>query len=716
MTRIFISYRRQDSGTFTGRIHDQLKASFGVSNVFRDVYNIPAGSDFRSVLSKEVGKCDIFLAIIGPHWVNITDSSGNRRLDEPNDFVRIEVESALKNPKTLVVPVLVDNASMPTAEELPANLKELAYRNAVKVRTDPDFPHDMEVLVRQLKHSKPRPISHALWPVLVAILLLFAGLVLFPGFKNVLTAIPAITDKATAIEPLLFTATAQAKNTLEIVETATPASLVEHVGDGEILVVVAQIEQTGSENRDITRTIINDLGQRFEVELPMANIQNIRIREYKDVIKSKEEASQIAEQTQAVILIWGDYDNDAARITVQLGSLASRPDLLIDREILDRTVTVRVKMIDEHEETLAYPVLTILSFLHSSENNFVETIRLFMAFDLLDAVSPEMTGNTVAAHVHKASQAFLSEKEYAIAETEQAIKLDANNPLLYMFRALLCQETGDFLQSNLDLDFALLRAPKGWIMPYHIKGAESLILNDPQKGIEAYSNIIEVKPNDWLPYNQRGYLYMLAGQYELALGNIEKSTQIYELARQDIKKSIELEPDAEWPYMWATLIALRQGRVNDIPALMQHISQSKQSDFIKNLMTTMYGEEKATLLGASMSTMEQLSKRQFLYAIGNADAVLTAMPTYAEMHLLKGLSYCNLGDYQNAESAYTQGLKIDPSFTVLHLLRAEVRSKTGNSSGVTEDEEFVQDNDLKNYLSSAKLGLSPCKQLVPPPK
>lgn len=723
MPNIFISYRRQDSSTFTGRIHDHLKAYFGVNNVFRDVYNIPAGSDFRSVLNKEIGNCDIFLVIIGSHWLNITGLSGSRRLDDPNDFVRVEVESALNSPNILVVPVLVDNASMPTEDELPEGLKELAYRNAVKVRTDPDFPHDMEMLVRQLKRSKKQPVSRILWATIIFASLIFSGLAIFPFFKGFLENAPAVTpielERSPTPQSLIpptkpeisFTVTTQTNDAPEIVETATPVPTVELVGPDEIMVLVAQID--GAEEGGITQDIIKDLERRFEEdELPItANIRNVRIREYPVIIRSNDEAWQVAKNNQAVILIWGDYDNDVTRITVQLGSLESRPNLLIDRDVLDRTVTVRVKIADVHEETLAYPILTTLSFLHSSENNFVETIRLFMAFDLLDATSPEMIGNTVAVHIHKASQAFLSEKEYAIGETNQAIELDANNPLLYMFRGLLYQETGDFLQSDLDLDTSLHRASEGWVMPYHIKGIESLLLNDPSRGIEAYSRIIEKRSDDWLPYNQRGYLYILAGQSELALGNIENSFELYELARQDIEKSIKLGPDAEWPYMWATLIALRQGRINDISAHLQVISQTKQSDFIKNLMITMYGEEKATLLGATMSTMEQLSKGQFLFAIQYADAVPADMPNYAEMQLLKGLSYCILDDYVNAEAAYTKGLDKDPSFTVLYLLRAEVRGKLGKFEGAGEDLAFVQQSPLYENLK-AESGEFSCEKLI----
>ncbi len=148
--KLFISYRRQDSGTFTGRIYDQLKNSFGEGNVFRDVYDIPAGSDFRTVLNKGETNVRFFSPLLVPSGRHY-QCSGGRRLDDPNDFVRIEVELALNNPKILVIPVLVDNAAMPEAEDLPPSLRELCYRNAVKVRTDPDFPHDMQMLIRQLK-------------------------------------------------------------------------------------------------------------------------------------------------------------------------------------------------------------------------------------------------------------------------------------------------------------------------------------------------------------------------------------------------------------------------------------------------------------------------------------------------------------------------------------------------------------------------------------
>ncbi len=151
MPRIFISYRRADSQTITGRIYDSLAAVFGEEQVFKDVYNIPAGVDFRAVLAREVGMADVVLVVVGPSWATLTDDAGQRRLDDPNDYVRIEIEQALSRATTLVVPVLVGGAAMVRAADLPGSLSELAYRNAAVVRDDPDFRRDIAQLIDQIK-------------------------------------------------------------------------------------------------------------------------------------------------------------------------------------------------------------------------------------------------------------------------------------------------------------------------------------------------------------------------------------------------------------------------------------------------------------------------------------------------------------------------------------------------------------------------------------
>lgn len=159
MPRIFISYRRADSAAVAGRIHDRLVAVFGERNVFKDVDDILPGEDFRTVLEREVSQCDVLLVIIGEQWAAITDDDGRRRLHNPDDFVNIEVESGLKRDRVLVIPVLVSNAPMPSADELPDNLKPLSYRNATLIRNDPDFNRDIERLIRHIhnydRHFNP---------------------------------------------------------------------------------------------------------------------------------------------------------------------------------------------------------------------------------------------------------------------------------------------------------------------------------------------------------------------------------------------------------------------------------------------------------------------------------------------------------------------------------------------------------------------------------
>ncbi|GAB4481804.1 MAG: hypothetical protein Kow00124_29960 [Anaerolineae bacterium] len=145
---IFISYRRSDSADATGRLYDRLVAHYGRERIFKDVDSIPLGADFRQVIDGAVGGCAVVLAIIGRGWLSARDEGG-RRLDDPADFVRLEIESALRR-GIPVIPVLVSGAVMPRETELPQALRELTYRNGTPVRPDPDFHADVDRLIRAL--------------------------------------------------------------------------------------------------------------------------------------------------------------------------------------------------------------------------------------------------------------------------------------------------------------------------------------------------------------------------------------------------------------------------------------------------------------------------------------------------------------------------------------------------------------------------------------
>jgi len=126
--KIFINYRRGDDAGHTGRLFDRLQDVFPPEQLFLDVDNIAPGLDFVRVLNERVADCDIVLAVIGKGWLDSRDAAGNRRLEDPDDFVRIEITSALNQGKR-VIPVLVGEAQMPRPEDLPEALQPLTRRN-----------------------------------------------------------------------------------------------------------------------------------------------------------------------------------------------------------------------------------------------------------------------------------------------------------------------------------------------------------------------------------------------------------------------------------------------------------------------------------------------------------------------------------------------------------------------------------------------------------
>jgi hypothetical protein len=146
---IFLSYRRLDSELVVGPMYDRLVAHFSVERVFRDLDSLPIGRPFPQVLTEALSRSEVALIIIGPNWTSITDSQGKRRLDDPRDFVRLEVEKSLKAGFP-VIPVLINRASMPKADELPKSLRPLVFHNGVQIRPDPDFHRDMDRLITKL--------------------------------------------------------------------------------------------------------------------------------------------------------------------------------------------------------------------------------------------------------------------------------------------------------------------------------------------------------------------------------------------------------------------------------------------------------------------------------------------------------------------------------------------------------------------------------------
>ena len=195
--KIFISYRRSDTEGYAGRIFDRLKSHFGRNKIFMDVDTIQPGENFIEAIEDAVSSCEVLIALIGDEWLKITDEYGNFRLNTPNDFVKVEITTALKR-GIRVIPVLLAGVSMPKARELPNELVSLTERNALEIRHG-SFDADVDkllvaiekVFTRIAQEDKSTFQKFPLWAwfgipglIIIIIVLIFLGMKIGQTSKN----------------------------------------------------------------------------------------------------------------------------------------------------------------------------------------------------------------------------------------------------------------------------------------------------------------------------------------------------------------------------------------------------------------------------------------------------------------------------------------------------------------------------------------------------
>src|SRR5207302_8343726 len=154
---IAISYRREDSTPVAGRLHDRLQADFGKGNVFMDFDSIPYGVDFREQIKQTLERARVVIAVIGPTRLG-GRGKGNRLIDDPADFVRLEIAIALQR-GIPIIPVLIDNTPMPQVDNLPDDLRGLAFRNALILDTGVDFHHHADRLIAGIRELMKDPLN-----------------------------------------------------------------------------------------------------------------------------------------------------------------------------------------------------------------------------------------------------------------------------------------------------------------------------------------------------------------------------------------------------------------------------------------------------------------------------------------------------------------------------------------------------------------------------
>lgn len=653
MAKIFISYRRADSRAMTDNIHNYLANALGKENVFQDVEDIPLGVNFVTYLEETIGSVDVLLVIIGQRWLSITDTDGKRRLDTPNDPVRLEVASALRNDKLLVIPVLVDDAPMPDENALPDDLRELHFRNAARVRYNPDFERDMQDLIgkigAQIKVTPRQRRSRLAWIAAVPVLVVMALLLVVGVF---------------AAAGLLRT---------RDLPTPTAMPTVQPVEAGEYMVLVSQINPLSADtaSRPVTRAIVTDLRQRLEQDIPFSTL---RVREYGAPITSDEQAQRVAQETGAMVVIWGDYTAETVDLRVQVGRPEQFPDAL-NREILRRAADVRIALIDERTQSAAPQVLGIMTLVHLANSDGYQEINSLAILDLLKTTpTGTITSGGIAAHVHTGLMAFVSDSESALQAFDDALQMDTD-ALLYLLRSTTAQRLGLQDEALEDARTALSLAPD-WVMPQYILSNHSLVLSDtPEAAVEPMTQVIERRPNDWFPLFIRSFAHFLIGDYDAAAA--------------DSGRVMALQPPSSVPYAIALALALREGRIGDVAAIQETVvRQFPNPTFFSRTLEALFGEE--TGYGHAVSAATYLALGQFRRVLEEVDAAIASGTVWAEIHFLQGLAHCNLDDLEAAESAYTRAIELDSTYFIVYLLRAQARLAQGNLIGGTQDLTFVQ--------------------------
>lgn len=656
MAKIFISYRRADSRAMTDNIHNYLAGVLGRDNVFQDVEDIPLGVNFVTYLEETIGSMDVLLVVIGQKWLSITGEDGQRRLDAPDDPVRLEIGSALRNNKLLVIPVLVDDAPMPRGEELPEELRELHFRNAARVRYNPDFERDMRDLLAKIDQQvKVKPVSRVSWVMVLPILLvlLIGGFIVATSGQFSASTTPTATVYVPTLDPL-------------------PA--------GEYRVLVGQIMPVSADtpSRPVTRTVVNDLRQRLEQDIPFSTL---RVHEYNARITSNEEAQAAAQETGASVVVWGDYSAEEVNLQIQIGSTAAFPtiaDAGLAIATLERGANVRVRLTDEREQSVAPQVVGVMTVLYMADSNGYSVLTNLATLNLLKDVSiGEITSGGVGAHVHRGLTAYMGDTQQAINEINAALDLETN-ALLYTIRGYAEQRLGEYENGLMDARTALSLAPD-WGMPIYILGNDgNLFSNSPEEAIQHFTRLSESRPSDWFPLFNRAYGYYLVMDYDSATADVYRVIN-------------EFSPKASLPYGLAIALDLRAGRLDNITRIKETVVREFPNPTLFNrTLEALYGENASMAVGQALTSITYLGLGQFRNAIEAADAATAIDETWADLYGLKGVAYCNLDNREAAEAAYTSAIELDPEYYIVYLLRSQIRLAQGNLLGSTQDLTTVQ--------------------------
>ncbi|MFY9687242.1 MAG: tetratricopeptide repeat protein, partial [Pseudolabrys sp.] len=482
MGTIFINYRREDSISTAGRLYDRLSQTFGRKNIFMDVDHIPAGVDFVAHLNSQVAACNIILVVIGPRWLEAKDENGGRRLDNPDDFVVIEIATALAR-NIRVIPILVDGAHMPKAGELPGSLKALARRQAVEVR-QLHFGRDAEALVERINEAlggefawqRPWRLKAAMGAVAVVLLLGWFGLSSIDLSGWTPWAETRQEVKTEQERQVKTAAEAQAKrNTEEAEQQRIAAAKAEDEKKAKAGAAEAEQQRIAAAKAE------ND--KKAKAAAAEAERQRIATAKAEDDKKAKV-AAEVEQQRLASLKAEEDRNRAEAETRTRYSTLVSQSNTDLNAGNYDRAIA-----------TLS------------------EAMRL--------------NPNDQGLATFKRGIAYGSKGDYdrAIVDFSEAVRLDPKSVLAFRNRGLAYDKKGEYDRAIADFSEAIRLDPK-YALAFYSRGLTFGTKGDNDRAINDFNDAIRLNPNYAPAFGNRGLAYDRKGNPDRAIADFNEAIRL----------------------------------------------------------------------------------------------------------------------------------------------------------------------------------------------
>lgn len=486
--------------------------------------------------------------------------------------------------------------------------------------------------------------------------------------------------------------------TLAATIVSTPVPAVQPVAADEYMVLVGGLQPLDdAPPRDPTLDLVATLERQLGTQaIPFSRL---RIRQYPAMIASSAAAQAAAQANAATVVVWGSYDAARVNLNVELGPNSRErfggiPERIGD-DVLARTVNVSARVNDVERESIAPQVLAAFNVLHTADGNGFESLRA-VAFhqelnDLLkrsQIIPATPVSQGAGTQLSRYLSAYFDDTSTAEAVISQAISRDDGNPLLYIYRAAALRRltSNAALQGDLqaaqayaaasrdDISTAQRLGGADWLTPAYLQAFNDLDAQNYAASVAVLDRLVAQQPDNWFPRAFRGAVYFLSGQPELA--------------RADLQRSQELNPETTFVDGLTALLAMRAGDLDDARTQMRRITESRISPtFGARLLQAIFGEA-GKAYSAMLGALGQLSLGRHSEVIASVNQVLSANPQSpqpASLFLVRGIAECNLNDFAAAEASYSQAIERDPNVGVAYLLRAEVRQQQGNLQGAFED-------------------------------